>query len=69
MILSNVSKTGGFDMSKRVCDACGKEKDVSGGKTCEKGHFICQDCLWKGTAGGLLGGPAKTCPLCKKPLR
>ncbi len=56
-------------MSKRVCDACGKEKDVSGGKTCEKGHFICQDCLWKGTAGGLLGGPAKTCPLCKKPLR
>lgn len=28
-------------MPKRRCDACGKEKDVSGGKTCENGHFIC----------------------------
>jgi len=29
-------------MSKRKCDACGKEKDVKGGKTCENGHFYVQ---------------------------
>jgi len=34
-------------MPRRTCDACGKEKDVSGGKTCERGHFICKDCVWK----------------------
>src|SRR4051812_29329998 len=36
-------------MSQRVCDECGKTKEVSGGKTCENGHFVCKDCLWEGT--------------------
>lgn len=31
-------------MEQRVCDCCGKKKDVSGGKTCERGHFICSVC-------------------------
>jgi hypothetical protein len=56
-------------MPKRVCDVCGKNKEVNGGKTCEKGHFICQNCLYKGTGGGLFGGALKTCPLCKRVLR
>jgi len=54
-------------MPRRTCDSCGKEKDVKGGKTCEKGHFICKDCVWK--TAGFLSGPRKTCPLCEKPLR
>lgn len=31
-------------MAKRVCANCGKEKEVSGGKICEKDHFICSSC-------------------------
>jgi len=31
-------------MLRRRCDACGKEKDTWGGKTCEKGHFVCSAC-------------------------
>lgn len=54
-------------MAKRICDVCGKEKDVDGGKTCEKGHFICKSCSYE---HGLLGPSAKKyCPLDKKPLR
>jgi len=53
-------------MPKRKCDACGKEKDVRGGKTCENGHFICQSCIG---GFGLFGSPRKTCPLCGKPLK
>lgn len=54
-------------MSKRICDACGEEKDVEGGKTCEKGHYICKSCSHN---HGLFGPSSKTaCPLCKKPLR
>lgn len=55
-------------MPKRICDSCGKEKDVKGGKTCENGHFICKDCVWSEPA--LLGSKErKTCPICGKPLR
>ncbi len=54
-------------MPKRTCAACGKEKDVEGGKTCENGHFICKEDIWKNA--GLLSGPLKTCPLDKKPLK
>ena len=54
-------------MAKRVCDKCGQNKDVSGGKTCERGHFICKKCVWE--TAGVLSGPRKQCPLCKKPLR
>jgi hypothetical protein len=51
-------------MSERVCDSCGKKKDVAGGKTCESGHFICKGCVWSSFWS------AKTsCPLCQKPLR
>jgi hypothetical protein len=56
-------------MSQRNCAECGKAKDVSGGKECESGHFICKECLWKGTMGGGFGDAKKYCPLCKKPLR
>jgi len=53
---------------KRTCDACGKEKDVSGGKTCEKGHFICSSCK---TVDGFMSAcnPRTKCPVCDKPLR
>jgi len=52
-------------MSERICDACGKKKPVSGGKTCEKGHFICQGCTYQ----GVFESSKKQCPICKKPLR
>lgn len=53
-------------MPRRKCDACGKEKDISGGKTCENGHFICSECA--GTRS-IWFGERHTCPLCHKPLR
>jgi len=53
----------------RRCDKCGKEKEVSGGKTCENGHFICREDVWAGTFSGLLGDSRKACPLCGKTLR
>ena len=53
-------------MAERICDSCGKKKDVSGGKTCEKGHFICQSCVY---GGGFFDSVRKQCPICKKPLR
>jgi hypothetical protein len=31
-------------MSKRTCDACGKDKPLADGKTCRDGHFTCKDC-------------------------
>jgi len=52
-------------MPRRKCDACGKEKDVSGGKTCENGHFICADCVYD---AGFFGPTRTTCPLCGKRL-
>lgn len=52
-------------MAKRICDSCGKEKDVSGGKTCENSHFICSSCIY----GGFFGSTKSSCPLCRKPLR
>jgi len=41
-------------VSPRICDKCGRNKDVCGGKTCSKGHFICNDCA----------GSYAHCPLC-----
>lgn len=52
-------------MSDRICDKCGKSKDVKGGATCETGHFICKSCV--NTA--FLGGKIKNCPICRKSLR
>lgn len=46
-------------MGSRVCDNCGKTKEVSGGKTCSKGHFVCHSC-----ASGHVH-----CPLCGHTLR
>lgn len=52
-------------MAERICDNCGKKKPVSGGKTCENGHFICQSCV----VGGMFDSIKKQCPIDKKPLR
>ncbi|MDI6847006.1 MAG: hypothetical protein QMD23_02600 [Candidatus Bathyarchaeia archaeon] len=52
-------------MGKRTCANCGKEKDVSGGKECQNGHFICRECA----GGGFLVPSRRECPLCGKPLR
>ena len=53
-------------MAKRTCVACGKERDVSGVKTCEKGHFICKDCVYSGV---IFISEKAHCPIDKKPLR
>jgi rubrerythrin len=52
-------------MAKRVCDACGKSKDISEGKTCENGHFICKSCRYT----GVWANDRKDCPLCKTKLK
>ena len=45
----------------RRCDACGEDRALSSGKTCQAvGHFICGDCI--GTT--FLGNQRRTrCPL------
>jgi len=55
-------------MAKRTCAVCGKEKDVSGGKVCEKGHFVCYSCVHKSDAPWSTSGKS-TCPLCKSKLK
>lgn len=56
-------------MPKRICDACGKERDVRGGKVCSNGHFICADCVYGSGVLQQLFGPTRTsCPLCNKAL-
>lgn len=52
-------------MAKRICDACGKNKELEGGKTCEKGHFICRSCR----NIGVFDSGRKTCPICKTKLK
>lgn len=52
---------------KRVCDACGKEKEIEGGKTCENGHFICSSDKWMEKVIGR--DLRKKCPICDSPLR
>lgn len=53
-------------MSKRNCAKCGKDKEVEGGRICEKGHFICKSCVWE--TAGFLSDERKRCPLCKTKL-
>lgn len=53
-------------MATRICDACGKHKDVSGGMTCEKGHFVCSQCKF---TPGLFSQKRTVCPLCKTKLK
>ena len=55
-------------MAKRVCDMCGKEKELHGGKTCEKGHFVCKQCVWA-DSGVFTSNEKKKCPICEKPLK
>lgn len=43
----------------RVCDNCGYDKDIFGGKSCSKGHFICHSCASRHIH----------CPLCGHTLR
>jgi hypothetical protein len=45
--------------SSRTCDSCGKDKPLSGGKTCTKGHFTCKDCAYS----------HEHCKLCGHTLR
>jgi len=54
-------------MGSRTCDNCGNSKEVSGGKTCESGHFICHNCVTKDV--GVFGSALKHCPLCKRSLK
>lgn len=49
-------------MAKRVCAECGEDKDIKGGKICEKGHFLCKACASKGWS------PRKNCPVCDTKL-
>jgi len=53
-------------MAKRICDVCGLNKDVEGGKTCEKGHFICKGCVYSGV---IFISEKAHCPIDRKPLR
>jgi len=49
-------------MPKRICAACGEEKDVYGGKICTKNenHFVCKECYYR---------YGNKCPVCGAPLR
>ena len=53
-------------MSERTCDVCGKKRDLSGGKTCAKGHFISKSCVYSGV---VIISEKKYCPLDKTALR
>ena len=55
-------------MATRTCDYKGHVRDLSGGRVCESGHFICKECVWGGPRR-VLGGGMQTCPLCRKRLR
>jgi len=53
-------------MAKRLCDVCGKDKDVEGGKTCQKGHFICKGCVYSGV---IIISEKRYCPFDKSALK
>lgn len=55
-------------MSKRICVKCGKEKELKGGKICEKGHFVCKECTYE-SWGLIFSDTLKKCPVCEKPLK
>jgi len=52
-------------MAKRICDICGKNKDMESGKTCENGHFVCRGCR----KIGVFDSGITKCPICKTKLR
>ena len=53
-------------MATRTCAKCNREKDMSGGKICEKGHFFCKDCVYSGV---IIISERKYCPIDKTPLK
>ena len=58
--------SGRKQMAKRLCDVCGKDKDVEGGKTCQKGHFICKGCVYSGV---IIISEKRYCPFDKSALK
>lgn len=50
-------------MAERVCSACGEKKDLKGGMTCEKEHFICSKCKYSGWS------KRTRCPICDTKLK
>jgi hypothetical protein len=56
-----------MSMAERVCDVCGKKKDLKQGRTCETGHFVCAGCKW--ISGFFLARERRVCPVCEKRLR
>lgn len=55
-------------MPTRVCDKCGKHRELQGGRTCERGHFICRHCVHE-LSGVFFTRDRKSCPLCKTQLK
>lgn len=53
-------------MPERTCDSCGKRRSVEGGRTCERGHFLCKSCVYSGV---IFISEKQSCPICRKPLR
>jgi hypothetical protein len=49
-------------MATRSCAKCGEEKNIQGGKICEKGHFVCKGCVNKGWTA------LTRCPVCETRL-
>ena len=57
-------------MSKRTCHSCGHERELRGGKICEKrSHFVCSICANPKGHLGLFTFPKSKCPLCDGKLR
>jgi hypothetical protein len=46
--------------AQRTCDVCGETKDLHGGKTCEKGHFVCKTCVG---SSGMFSSAKTKCPI------
>lgn len=44
-------------MSQRTCVSCGEARDLKGGKTCDSGHFVCTQCVWKSAGASAATGP------------
>lgn len=55
-------------MAKRSCANCGKDKDIEGGRICEKGHFICKTCVNK-DSDFFFSRPKTKCPVCGTKLK
>lgn len=54
-------------MAQRRCDKCSQERDLSGGKVCDRSHFFCRHCF--NNSAGLLFGPWERCPYDQTKLR